>query len=49
MVIATFEVRRGISTAKGNCILIIFGLLIFIFPEKFGYVFSRIKTFIDPN
>jgi len=29
--------------------LIIFGLLIFIFPEKFGYVFSRIKTFIDPN
>ena len=29
--------------------LIIFGLLIFIFPEKFGYVFSRIKTFIDPK
>ena len=29
--------------------LIIFGLLIFIFPEKFGYIFSRIKTFIDPK
>jgi len=29
--------------------LIIFGFLIFIFPEKFGYVFSRIKTFIDPK
>ena len=29
--------------------LIIFGFLVFIFPEKFGYVFSRIKTFIDPK
>ena len=29
--------------------LIIFGFLIFIFPEKFGYVFLRIKTFIDPK
>ena len=29
--------------------LIIFGLLILIFPEKFGYVFSRLKTFIDPK
>ena len=29
--------------------LIIFALLIFFFPEKFGYVFSRIKTFIDPK
>ena len=28
---------------------VIFGLLIFFFPEKFGYVFSRIKTFIDPK
>ena len=26
-----------------------FGLLIFFFPEKFGYVFSRIKTFLDPK
>jgi len=29
--------------------LIIFGFLIFFFPEKFGYVFLRIKTFIDPK
>ena len=29
--------------------LIIFGLLIFFSPEKFGYVFLRIKTFIDPK
>jgi len=29
--------------------LIIFALLIFFFPEKFGYVFSRIKTFVDPK
>ena len=29
--------------------LIIFGLLIFLFPEKFGYVFLRLKTFIDPK
>ena len=33
-------------------ILIFFGtvaFLIFFFPEKFGYIFSRIKTFIDPK
>jgi len=29
--------------------LIVFGFLIFFFPEKFGYVFLRIKTFIDPK
>ena len=29
--------------------LIIFGLLIFFLPEKFGYVFLRIKTFLDPK
>ena len=29
--------------------LIIFGFLIFFFPENFGYVFLRIKTFIDPK
>ena len=29
--------------------LIIFGFLIFLFPEKFGYAFLRIKTFIDPR
>ena len=27
----------------------IFGLLIFFFPEKFGYVLLRIKTFLDPK
>lgn len=29
--------------------LIIFAFLIFFFPEKFGYIFLRIKTFIDPK
>ena len=29
--------------------LIILGLLVFFFPEKFGYIFSRIKTFVDPK
>ena len=29
--------------------LTVFGLLIFFSPEKFGYVFLRIKTFIDPK
>jgi len=29
--------------------LIIFGFLIFFFSEKFGYIFLRIKTFIDPK
>ena len=24
-------------------------LLIFFFPEKFGYIFLRIKTFVDPK
>ena len=33
----------------GLVFLSIFGLLIFFFPEKFGYVFLRIKTFIDPK
>ena len=27
----------------------VIALLIFFFPEKFGYVLERIKTFIDPN
>ena len=26
-----------------------FAFLILFFPEKFGYIFSRIKTFIDPK
>ena len=29
--------------------LIIFALLILFFPDKFGYIFLRIKTFIDPK
>ena len=29
--------------------LIILGFLVFFFPEKFGYIFSRIKTFVDPK
>ena len=30
-------------------ILGIFGFLVVFFPEKFGYIFLRIKTFIDPK
>ena len=30
-------------------ILGIFGFLVVFFPEKFGYIFLRIKTFIDPG
>jgi len=30
-------------------ILGIFVFLVFFFPEKFGYIFLRIKTFIDPK
>ena len=33
----------------GLLLLIIFSLLIYFLPEKFGYVFLRIKTFIDPK
>ena len=33
----------------GLVFLSIVALLIFFFPEKFGYVFLRIKTFIDPK
>ena len=32
----------------GLIFTIIIGLLIFFLPEKFGYVFFRIKTFLDP-
>ena len=32
----------------GFVFLILIALLIFFSPDKFGYVFSRIKTFIDP-
>ena len=33
----------------GLVFLSIIALLIFFFPEKFGYVFLRIKTFMDPK
>ena len=33
----------------GLAFLSIVALLIFFFPEKFGYVFSRIQIFIDPK
>ena len=33
----------------GIVFLITFSLLIFLFPEKFGYIFFRIKTFINPQ
>jgi len=33
----------------GLVFIITISLLILFFPEKFGYVFLRIKTFLDPN
>ena len=33
----------------GLIFLSIFIFLIFLFPEKFGYIFLRIKTFLDPK
>ena len=33
----------------GLVFLFIFAFLIINFPEKFGYIFLRIKTFIDPQ
>ncbi len=33
----------------GLIFLLLIALLIYIFPEKFGYIFLRIKTFIDPK
>jgi cell division protein FtsW len=38
-----------ILSILGLAFLGIVALLIFFFPEKFGYVFLRIKTFLDPN
>ena len=38
-----------ILTILGLLLLSIVGFLIFFFPEKFGYIFLRIKTFIDPK
>ena len=33
----------------GLVFIITLALLIFFFPEKFGYIFSRVKTFLDPK
>ena len=33
----------------GIIIFIFLGFLIFFFPNKFGYIFLRVKNFIDPN
>ena len=38
-----------ILSILGLVLLSIIALLIFFLPEKFGYVFLRIKTFIDPK
>jgi len=35
--------------AMGLILLCFFALLIFSFPEKFGYVFLRVQTFLDPK
>jgi cell division protein FtsW len=33
----------------GLIFFIMIGFMIFIFPEKFGYIFLRLKTFVDPK
>ena len=38
-----------ILSVLGLFFLITIALLIFLLPEKFGYVFLRIKTFLDPQ
>lgn len=38
-----------ILSVLGLVFVIIIALLIFFLPEKFGYVFLRIKTFLDPK
>ena len=38
-----------ILSILGLLFLITISLLIFLLPEKFGYVFLRIKTFFDPK
>ena len=38
-----------ILSVLGLMFLSIIILLIFIFPDKFGYIFLRLKTFIDPK
>jgi len=41
--------NMGILLLLGIIIFTIFGLLIFLFPGKFGYIFLRVKNFIDPS
>ena len=38
-----------ILSILGFAFIILFGLLIFFFQEKFGYIFTRLKTFFDPK
>ena len=38
-----------ILSILGLAMLCVIVLLIYLFPEKFGYVYTRIKTFFDPN
>ena len=38
-----------ILSILGLVFISIIAFLIFIFPEKFGYIFFRIKTFVDPK
>ena len=38
-----------ILTILGLAFLSAISFLIFLYPEKFGYIFLRIKTFIDPK
>ncbi len=38
-----------ILSILGFAFIILFGLLIFFFQEKFGYIFARLKTFFDPK
>ena len=38
-----------ILSILGLVFIITISLLIIFFPDKFGYVFLRIKTFLDPN
>ena len=41
--------NMGILFLIGITIFTIFGFLIFLFPGKFGYIFLRVKNFIDPS
>ena len=38
-----------ILSMLGLIFLVIFGFLVFFFPEKFGYIFFRIKSFLNPD